>query len=153
MEVCSRWWQDGSAERRWIVKHALRSLVKAGHPGALTLLGVGAKPKVVVEAARFTPMAPKLGGVVSFAFTLASAAKKTQTIQVDYAVHFVKANGTSAPKVFKLRRLELGAGERVVLGSKVSFAPMTTRKTYAGEHRFEALVNGQRFPLGAVRLQ
>jgi hypothetical protein len=44
-------------------------------------------------------------------------------------------------------------GESVTLSSTVSFAPMTTRVSYPGVHRFEALVNGVGFPLGSVRLQ
>jgi hypothetical protein len=114
-------------------------------------MGVGAAPKVVVSPARFTPKAPSLGGKVQFSFELES--KKKQTLQVDYRVHFVKANGKTAPKVFKLRRLSVTVGESVTLSSTVSFAPMTTRVSYPGVHRFEALVNGVGFPLGSVRLQ
>jgi 3-methyladenine DNA glycosylase AlkC len=151
VRVCREWMQCATPERKWIVGHALRSLVKAGHPGALAVMGVGAAPKVVVSPARFTPKAPSLGGKVQFSFELES--KKKQTLQVDYRVHFVKANGKTAPKVFKLRRLSVTVGESVTLSSTVSFAPMTTRVSYPGVHRFEALVNGVGFPLGSVRLQ
>jgi len=153
VDVCRRWLLGASPDRRWIVKHALRSLVKAGHPGALDLMGVGAAPKVTVTAARFAPKAPRIGGKLQFSFDLASTAKKSQTLQVDFRVHFVKANGKTAPKVFKLRRLELAPHESITLNATVSFLPMTTRKSYAGVHRFEALVNGVGFPLGSVRLQ
>ena len=153
VDVCRQWLKGASPDRRWIVKHALRSLVKAGHPGALDLMGVGAPPKVTVTAARFTPKAPRLGSKLQFAFDLVSTAKKPQTLQVDYRVHFVKANGKTAPKVFKLRRLELEPHASVTLNATVSFLPMTTRKSYAGVHEFEALVNGVGFTLGSVRLQ
>lgn len=151
--VCRRWWKGASAERRWIIQHALRSLVKAGHRGALEVLGIGAAPKVSVSSARFTPETPRMGGKLGFEFDLTSTAAKQQILQVDYRVHFVKANGKTTPKVFKLRRLELEPDCEVTLRSKVSFAPMTTRKSYPGKHRFEALVNGVAFPLGSVRLQ
>lgn len=152
VEVCRRWWRGGSADRRWVVRHALRSLVKQGHPGALELLGVGAAPRVRVSPARL-PRTARVGEKVRFTFDVASTARAAQTLQVDYRVHFVKANGAALPKVFKLRRLELGAGETQTLAAAVSFAPMTTRKPYAGEHRFEALINGVAFPLGALRLK
>ncbi len=151
VRVCREWMKGATPERKWIVRHALRSLVKAGHPGALAVMGVGAKPKVVVKHARFVPKAPKLGGKLQFSFDIVS--QKKQTLQVDYRVHFVKANGKTAPKVFKLRRLGLTVGESVTLSSAVSFAPMTTRTSYPGVHRFEALLNGVGFPLGSVRLQ
>jgi hypothetical protein len=151
VQLCSQWMNGASAERKWIVNHALRSLVKAGHPGALQVLGVGARPKILVTAARFTPRTVRLGGKVKFEFDLTS--QKQQTLQVDYRVHFVKANGKTAAKTFKLRRMDLTAGDFVTLSSSVSFAPMTTRKSYKGVHLFEAVVNGTVFPLGSVRLQ
>jgi 3-methyladenine DNA glycosylase AlkC len=151
--ICRGWWKGAPPERKWIVKHALRSLVKAGNPGALRILGVGAAPKVAIACARFTPKAPHIGGKLQFSFEMASTSSKSQTLQVDYRVHFVKANGKTAPKVFKLRRVELGPGSSIMLRSAVSFAPMTTRKSYPGVHVFEAIVNGTGFPLGSVRLQ
>jgi len=53
---------------------------------------------------------------------------------IDYAVHFVKANGLTGRKVFKLRRLVLAAAVRVQLGDSISFKPMTTRHHYPGHH-------------------
>jgi len=151
--VCRAWMADVTPERKWIVSHALRSLIKAGHPGALNVMGVGAAPKVTVKPARFKPKTVSLGSKLKFSFDLLSTAKKPQTLQIDYRVHFVKSNGKTAPKVFKLRRVELARGEAITLNSTVSFAPMTTRKSYKGVHVFEALVNGVSFPLGSVRLQ
>lgn len=151
--VCRRWWVGAPAQRKWIIEHALRSLVKAGNPGALAILGVGAVPKVTVSTARFTPKSPSIGGKLEFDFWLTNTSKKTQALQVDYRVHFVKASGTTAPKVFKLRRLKLLPGSEVKLHCTVSFAPMTTRRSYPGVHHFEAVVNGAGFPLGSIRLQ
>lgn len=82
--VCRRWLEQPG--REWIVKHALRLLVKQGRAGALALSGAGAKPKLRVEAARVTPAKVALGGAVKFSFTLVSAAKSAQELMVDYAV-------------------------------------------------------------------
>ena len=57
-------------------------------------------------------------------------------------MHFVKANGQTRPKVFKLRRIALPPRGRVELASSVSFKDMTTRQHYPGRHRIEVLVNG-----------
>ncbi len=153
VEVCRRWSKGASPECRWIIKHALRSLVKQGHPGALELLGVGAKPKIRISPAKFMPKTVRLGGLVTFEFTVTSTAAKPQTLQIDYRVHFVKANGKAAPKVFKLKRLELPARAAVTLGGRVSFAPMTTRRSYPGMHTFEAVINGVTYPLGALNVR
>jgi 3-methyladenine DNA glycosylase AlkC len=147
VEVC-RAWSDGAGDgRRWIVKHALRSLVKRGHPGALGLMGVGARPRVDVRGVRWVPARPRRGDVLRLSFELASTARASQDLLVDYAVFFVKANGERRPKVFKLRRLELPPRHSVQLEARVSFVDMTTRKHYPGLHAAELLVNGVRVPL------
>jgi 3-methyladenine DNA glycosylase AlkC len=142
LEVCRRWLDEATPAREWIVRHALRSLVKKGHRGALELLGVGAEAEVAIGDARLDPSDVRLGGKLRFAFALTSTGTATQDLLVDYAVHFVKANGGSSPKVFKLRRVRLGPSERVELGGTVSFATLTTRKPYPGLHRIDVLVNG-----------
>jgi hypothetical protein len=57
-------------------------------------------------------------------------ARGPQRLLIDYAVHFVKANGSTRPKVFKLRTLTMRPGEKVLLSATVSFAAMTTRRHY-----------------------
>jgi len=146
--TCRRWWNQGSDERRALVRHALRSLVKKGHRGALEVLGVGARPRVDVGALQLSTESLQIGEALRFSFSVTSTAARAQTLSVDYVVHFVKANGLPRPKVFKLKRLVLAARASVELASKVSFVPMTTRRHYPGRHRLEALVNGVEYPLG-----
>lgn len=142
VETCRRWLIGGALHRKWIVKHALRFLVKKGHRGALDTLGVGSRPDVTVGAVRLAPRGVKLGGELRFSFEVVSTGKRSQELLIDYVVHFVKANGATRPKVFKLRRIVLPPAARVELASAVSFADMTTRRHYPGRHRVDALING-----------
>jgi hypothetical protein len=148
VEVCRRWARDAPPGRRWIVGHALRSLVKGGHRGALATLGFAAAPKVGVSAVRFSPRRVRIGGTLGFSFELVSKSRAEQELLVDYAVEFVKASGERRPKVFKLRKVVLPAGGTIALAGKVSFAPLTTRRPRPGRHAAMALVNGTAFPLG-----
>lgn len=152
-DVCRRWSTNDSPGREWIVKHALRSLAKKGHRGALETLGVGAEPKVSVSRIRLVPRGVKLGGELRFSFEVVSTAKSTQELLVDYAVHFVKANGAARPKVFKIRRVVLPPLGSVELESKVSFETMTTRRHYPGRHRIDVLVNGVVHPLAEFEVR
>jgi 3-methyladenine DNA glycosylase AlkC len=147
VEVCRRWREAASEGRRWIIRHALRSLVKRAHPGALELVGAGRRPQVRVGAVEVSPARPRLAGQVTVRFELASAARTAQELLVDYAVHFVKANGGRRPKVFKLRRLKLPAQASARLELRLSFLDLTTRKHYRGRHAIELLVNGVTFEL------
>jgi 3-methyladenine DNA glycosylase AlkC len=146
--VCERWSKNAPEGRRWIVRHALRSLVKQGNRAALETLGFAGAPKIEVAAAKLEPRRVKLGATMTFSFDLVSKARQEQELLVDFAVHFVKANGSRRPKVFKLRALRLAARERTRLAGKVSFAEMTTRKPQPGRHVIEALVNGVPFAVG-----
>jgi hypothetical protein len=130
------------------VRHALRSLVKRGHRGALTLLGAGTRPRVVIGGVRLSGKAVRLGGEVRFSFNVESTTPRAQDLIVDYAVHFVKANGKARPKVFKLRRITLDAKCSANFEGRVSLAQLTTRQHYPGRHSIEVLVNGVAFPIG-----
>ena len=147
VEVCRRWLVAAPAGRAWIVRHALRSLVKKGHAGALKASGVGRRPEVRVTSVRLTPRTVRLGGKLRFAFEISSQARTRQRLLIDFAVHFVKASGATRPKIFKLRRIELPPSGRTTLESSVSFADMTTRRHYPGRHRIDLLINGTVHPL------
>ena len=154
VDVARRWLRErpASRDRAWIVGHALRSLVKRGHPGALAVLGYGAAPRVRVAAAEVSPRRLRLGGTLRFSLDLVSTATRGQELLADYAVHYVKASGKTAPKVFKLRKLVIPAGGRVSLEGRISFVDLTTRRHYPGVHRLELLLNGVAFPIGQARV-
>ena len=65
-----------------------------------------------------------------------------QKLVIDYAVHHVKANGNTTPKVFKLKTLNIAGGETVTLSKNQPFKPISTRRYYGGVHSIEVLVNG-----------
>lgn len=152
VDTCRQWLEGASSERQWIVRHALRSLVKQGHPGALELMGAGQRPKIRVEAVRIAPARVRMGGTVVCTASLKSAARSAQDLLIDYAVHYVKANGSTSAKVFKLKRVALPPKGAVPISIKVVLADLTTRKHHPGRHTIELLVNGRAFPLGAFVL-
>jgi 3-methyladenine DNA glycosylase AlkC len=153
VEVCRRWIADASVGRKWIVRHALRSLAKRGHPGALQVIGVGGKPRVRIHRARISPTRAELGSTVRFSFEIENVGRTRQELLIDYAVHFVKANGQTRAKVFKLRRLILAPAQRVEFGDSISFKPMTTRQHYPGRHRIDLLINGVVHPLAEFHVR
>jgi 3-methyladenine DNA glycosylase AlkC len=149
----ARRWLDGApAPRVRLVGRALRSLVKAGHAEALALLGAGTAPEVAVRQVRFEPHAVERGGRLVIALVLASTSAHAQDLLVDYAVHYVKADGSRRPKVFKGRRLTLAAGAEEPLRFTRSFADMTTRRHHPGRHAAALLVNGAEYDLGEFEL-
>ena len=155
--VAKRWLRGASgerpsAERKWIVSHALRSAVKRADAGALGALGFGGKAEVAIRKVSIEPARPKIGGHVTIGFTLVNTGRKPARVMADLVVHFVKARGTGA-KTFKLRALQLAPGAIQALSKKIALTQLTTRKHYPGKHTVEALLNGARRRLGAFELR
>lgn len=153
VSICARWLKGASADRKWIVGHALRLLVKQGHPGALAIMGAGRRPQVRISDFKLSAAKPVRGDRLRFSFRLESASDDDQELLVDYAVHYVKAGGRTNRKVFKLKRVVLAPRSSVALRRSFSLADMTTRKHYPGTHMIEALINGEAYPLGQFELQ
>lgn len=136
------WMKDADQNRERLVRHAMRTLIKAGHADALKALGYG-KPKVRLERFSLSSAGIALGETLAFDVEIASAAKSAQPLILDYAIHHVRANGKTSPKVFKWKSLELPGGETFSANKRHTIKPVTTRRYYAGTHSVEILVNGQ----------
>jgi len=151
-KTAKAWLKGASNERRWIVGHALRSAVKRGEKGALDVLGYGNAAQVSVGKPQIKPKRAVMGGPVEIVFEVTNTHTKPQSVLVDFCVHYVKANGQTSAKVFKLKTLKLAPGETARLAKKLSLAEMTTRKHYPGVHKVDVILNGQPQPLGAFEL-
>ncbi len=130
-------------EMDWLIRHATRTLIKRGHPGALALLGFQKGAEVKVENLRLASSKINLGEHLEFSFDLVSTAADSQDLVIDYVLYFMKNNGSLAPKVFKMTARKLAAGERVSLQKRHSIRPITTRVYYPGEQKLAIQVNGE----------
>ncbi len=137
-----RWREGASQGTNWLIRHALRSLVKAGHPQALALLGYGEATVSLVDF-QVQPAQIELGQSVTFTFTLRNDAAAAQDLLIDYVVYYVKANGSTSPKVFKLNTRTVAPGETITIQKKHPIKPITTRVHYPGTHTIAIQVNGQ----------
>jgi 3-methyladenine DNA glycosylase AlkC len=133
---------DGaSSERRQLLRHASRTLLKKGDAKALANLGFAAAKGITAALSIATPVVV-FGDKLGFSITVANEDAAPQRLMIDYAIHHVKANGTLAPKVFKWKQLDLPAGGRQTIDKDHAIRPITTRVYYPGRHRIEILING-----------
>ncbi|HWW58279.1 MAG TPA: DNA alkylation repair protein [Sphingopyxis sp.] len=136
-------WSQDDPRTAWIVRHALRTLIKQGDPRALALIGVGHGAAVTVGHFSVAPSSLRLGERIAIAAEITSTSSGEQRLVVDYRVHYARAGGKSAGKVFKLRSFELAAGETAKLGIGQTIRDFTTRRHHPGRHKVELIVNGQ----------
>jgi 3-methyladenine DNA glycosylase AlkC len=152
IQTCAAWLKGASSERRSLIEHALRGAVKRGDKDALQLLGYGTKASISLEKVRFDPARIAIGGRVSLRFTLRSKSRESQELLVDLAVHFVKARGNTAPKIFKVKRIELPPRGKAELQTSISLAVHTTRVPRPGTHAVYVIVNGKAMHAGAFQV-
>jgi 3-methyladenine DNA glycosylase AlkC len=141
-----------SPERRRLLRHASRSLIKQGHPAVLGLWGVG-QPWRGEARLRVAPARLRLGeALVIDAELVASPKGGAQAVEVDWVMHFRKANGRLAPKVFKGVQRTLAAGQMLHLSKQWVLKPLTTRTYHTGEQRLVLQINGQAMAEAAFEL-
>jgi 3-methyladenine DNA glycosylase AlkC len=143
IETCRRWKAEAVPARQWIIRHATRTLVKDGHPQVFPLLGFTHQPQLKVDAPELSNPHLLLGDHLGISTRITSTSSEKQYIVIDYAVHYMKSNGKSAPKVFKWKNLHLKPGQCVILEKSQPFKKITTRRHYAGRHMIEIRVNGK----------
>ncbi|WP_255449554.1 DNA alkylation repair protein [Shimia ponticola] len=138
-------WRDAAQqtpkELAWMERHALRTLIKDGHARAMAHLGYRSNAAVSVTGLTLTPEDPAIGDVMEITFTL--EATEDSPVIVDYAMHFLKANGTTAPKVFKIKDTSVTPKAPVTLTKRHRFkGNATTFTLYPGTQKVTVHVNG-----------
>jgi len=145
VETLRRWSSINNRGTQWIIRHALRTLIKNGNQAVLSLLGYRPNPLIEVGEVKLSAEIIEIGGTLHFDIIIKSLDDKPLDLMIDYAVHYKKANGTLVPKVFKLAQKKIAPGGTLTLSKKHSLKPMTTRRHYPGEHLLVLLINGKEF--------
>ena len=135
-------WIGKDKNTNWIVKHASRTLLKAGNAEAMELFGFKKDKAVKLNGLKILTPKVKMGRELVFSFNISNSGKQQKVIRLEYGMYYNRANGTLSKKVFKISEREYTAGETYEVTRKQSFKPITTRKYYAGLHKVSVIING-----------
>lgn len=149
IEVAKAWFENAPAPRAQLLRHALRSAIKQGNSEVLALIGYKSATGITVYGASFQPQQARIGETVEIRFLIGNSNAEPQDLLIDLQVGFVKANGSTRNKVFKLCKARLASGEAREFRLALKLHQMTTRTHYPGEHPVAALINGQVHTLGS----
>lgn len=141
VQTARGWLAEPGPDTARLVRHALRTLIKRGDPDALALLGFDT-PSVAIEGLAVDRAVVPMGESVRVSAVVRNLGERPAKLAIDYVVHHRKANGTLAPKTFKLTTATLAPGQSVDIGKDHSFRPITTRRYYPGRHAIGLQVNG-----------
>lgn len=131
----------------WILKHGMRTLLKEGEKRALNLFGFkssGIDAKLI-KCDRNT----SIGSKVNFKFQITT--EKAMKLRIEYAIHFLRKNGTHLRKVFKISEKNVPRGV-FTQERNHDFKAITTRNYYPGEHELSLIINGNEFERRSFRL-
>lgn len=134
--------QQDHAELAWMMRHALRGLVKTGDPRAMSILGYRSD----LEAwSRITLLARWVRIDTKLTFDVEIHAPAKAPVMVDYVISFHRPNGRTARKVFKLKQAIIPASGVLNLAKRHHFkGNATTFALYPGPHRIALQINGVR---------
>lgn len=144
LERLETWRADGrqsAKELDWMTRHALRTLVKSGHAGALATLGYRTDVPVSVEIVVDTPQVA-IGDTLDFSCTL--NCETAVSVLVDYRIVFARPGAREGEKVFKLKQGKVGPRSPLTLAKSHKLkADATTFTWHPGLHRLILQVNGR----------
>ncbi len=136
-------WQGRNPDTDWIVRHALRGLLKKGHPEALALFGFDQSVSGIEIEQLLVPDSVKIGDKLAFSFLVKNTSRQAQQIRLEYGIDYLTGTGKISRKVFKIKEMTLNAGGQEIIQRHQQFTNFTTRKHYPGEHQLRILVNGR----------
>ena len=142
--IASKWMKGASKERKKLIRHGCRTLVKKGHQKTLKVFGFNPPDMLQAKLCIKTPRVI-FGGVLSFTLSLNSGSNNEQLLVIDYIVHHQKSTGKTSPKVFKWKTATLLPNTTLRITKKHGIKKITTRRYYAGLHMVEIMINGVSF--------
>ncbi len=134
-------WLGQNAELDWVVKHSCRTLLKKGDKKILNLFGYK-KPKHVTVNKFTCDKNVAIGESFNFKVDIKTDSKKLGQLRLEYAIHYLKSNGTLSQKVFKISESSIKESKKQI-NKNHSFKQLSTRKHYPGMHKISIIVNGE----------
>ena len=138
-------WLGKNRETDGIIKHACRTLLKAGDQHVLSLFGFTEPGHIEISQFKLQPTV-SLGEKLEFSFKLSSnetqgSKDKIGMCRIEFAIDFVKANRSINRKVFKIAEADYPESKKAI-NRYFSFKEISTRRYYAGKHRLSIIING-----------
>jgi len=141
LEIAGKW-KGKSETTDALLKHGCRTLLKQGENRVMDLFGFSENENIILSDFQLVTPVVKIGEPVVFSFSVANNWENTSSVRLEYAVYYLRQNGSHSKKVFKISERVVAAGEKLNVIRKQSFRVITTRKFYPGEHKLSVILNG-----------
>lgn len=142
LETAKRWYGK-NLKTDWIVKHAMRGLLKKGNKEALKLFGFHGAEGVSVSKFELDKTKIKVGEKIKFSFDMMLTEQHHENIRLEYTIDFITSTGKKSKKIFKITEGKYNTGGKISFIKQHSFKDLTIRKHYKGSHTLAIIVNGE----------
>lgn len=142
IEIAQRW-KGLSRETDAIIKHGCRTLLKNGQSEILEYFELTSDNELEVTNVEIENNKVRIGDALEFSFTVRNQNSTPRKVRIEYAISYLRQNGSHSRKVFKISERYMGANEKLRLRRKQSFRKITTRKFYSGMQRLSIIINGR----------
>ncbi len=141
LQIAKKWYGNAT-NTNWIVKHALRTLLKKGNKKALSIFGLDNSKNINIADLALSKPQINIGDFIHFDFNLINKSKQERNIRLEYKIAYVKASGSTSNKVFQISEFTLKKNSLRHFKRKQWFKELSTRKHYPGNHKITLIING-----------
>jgi 3-methyladenine DNA glycosylase AlkC len=149
--TAQRWQAEGGAHVDEVVRHGLRTLIKAGDAAALQLVGYDVDAPIRLTDLAIDPPRLPIGGRATISVRLVADGAEPVPVVVEYLVHYLGVRGYRKPKAYRLAERIVDPGSACELRRRQRFAHASIRRLEPGEQLVELQVNGR--VLGSCRIE
>jgi len=142
-----RRWININPHTDWILRKGCRTLIRNANSEALKLFDYtnfeDGELQITEASILVDPYEIKIGESCELRYELNVPKGESAHIRIEYGIDFVKARGNISRKLFLLSDKTVTGGTHISGTKTHSFADLTIRRHYTGEHRINLLINGQ----------
>ena len=99
-------WIGKNPNTDWILKHGSRTLLKQGNPEVMELFGLGSIENISIQNFKILSPTVKIGDSLNFEFDISNNNDAERTLRLEYAIYYLRSNGSHSKKVFKISEKE-----------------------------------------------
>lgn len=137
-------WYGKNKNTDWIVKHAMRGLLRKGNKNALKLFGWHGSEGIEITNLKLSSTKIQNGGKLEFSFSIKPVKPVNENVRLEYTIDFITSSGKTSRKIFKITEGKFEKEKIYNFAKKHSFKDLTIRKHFKGQHLIGIIVNGER---------
>jgi 3-methyladenine DNA glycosylase AlkC len=134
-------WKGKTDTTDWVLKHALRTLLKKGNPDAMKIFGFAPGKSVEILDFSMQKKSLAIGDATRLNIHVANKGKAAK-FRFEYAISYLKNNGSYNDKVFQVSEKTLTGNQEEIFNKKLDFKNLSTRKHYPGKHFISLKIKG-----------